>query len=82
MRLGVVEKDKIYLDPKIISATSVEVESLFSVSKYVFDDRRLSTTPEHVEQTMFLKQNHFLWDLQFFTQRVYNKKEEEDDEED
>jgi hypothetical protein len=48
----------------------VEVESLFSTSKYIFDDRRLGTTPEHVEQQMFLKEhveqqmflkeNHFL----------------------
>ena len=39
----------------------MEVESLFSTSKYIFDDRRLGTTPENVEQQMFLKENHFLW---------------------
>jgi hypothetical protein len=36
------------------------------------------TTPEHVEQQMFLKENHFLWNLEFFTLKVYNQ--EEDDE--
>ena len=70
-----------YLDPKIISATSVDVESLFSVAKFVFDDRRLATTPEHVEQIMFLKENHFLWDLQFFTLQVYNENDDDDDDE-
>lgn len=69
-----------YLDPKIISGTSVDVESLFSVAKFVFDDRRLATTPEHVEQIMFLKDNHFLWDLQFFTVHVYNENDDDDDD--
>ncbi len=70
-----------YLDPKLLSATSVDVESLFSVAKYVFDDRRLATTPEHVEEIMFLKENHFLWDLQFFTLHVYNENVDDDDDE-
>jgi hypothetical protein len=59
----------------------VEVESLFSTSKFVFDDRRLGTTPEHVEQQMFLKDNHFLWNLEFFTRKVYNQYDHEDDDE-
>jgi hypothetical protein len=45
----------------------------------VFDDRRLATAPEHVEQQMFLKDNHFLWDLKFFTFNVYNLYDEDDD---
>lgn len=73
------EVEKNYINPKIISATSVDVERLFSVSKYVFDSRRLATTPEHVEQQMFLKDNHFLWDLQFFNTKVYNLLEEDED---
>lgn len=73
------EKETIFINPKVISPTSVAAESLFSVSKYVFDDRRLATTPEHVEQQMFLKDNHFLWDLKFFTFNVYNLYDEDDD---
>ena len=53
--LGIETVSK-YINPKIISPTSVEVESLFSTSKYVFDDRRLGTTPEHVKQQMLLKE--------------------------
>lgn len=46
------------------------VESLFSQSKYIFNDRRLSTTPEHIEELMFLKTNHHLWDLEFVCKEV------------
>ena len=53
-----------FIDPAIVSPTSVVVESLFSESKYIWNDRRLGTTPEHIEEQMFLKCNHFLWDLE------------------
>lgn len=62
-----------FINPFIVSPTSVVVESLFSVAKYIWDDRRLATTPEHIEEGMFLKFNHHLWDLEFFTLNVYNQ---------
>lgn len=50
----------------------MKAESLFSESGYIFDDRRLGTSPDHIEQLMFLKQNHHLWDLQFVAKNVVN----------
>lgn len=68
----VADKPPKYIDASIIPPTSVMVESLFSESDYAFDDRRLGTSPEHIEQVMFLKKNHFLWDLEFFCREVLN----------
>ena len=52
----VADKPPKYIDASIIPPTSVMVESLFSESDYpAFDDRRLGTSPEHIEQVMFLK---------------------------
>jgi hypothetical protein len=59
-----------YLNVEGICPTSVIVESLFSQSKWIFNDRRMGTTPEHVEELMFLRCNHFLWDLEFFSSKV------------
>lgn len=61
---------KIYIDVSVIPSTSVMAESLFSQSKYIFNDRRLSTTPEHVEEIMFLRTNHHLWDLEFVCKEI------------
>lgn len=36
-----------------------------------YDDRRLFATPEHVEETVFLRFNRSLWDLEFFCRNVY-----------
>ena len=69
-----------FIDPAIVSPTSVVVESLFSESKYIWNDRRLGTTPEHIEEQMFLKCNHFLWDLEFFTLNVLNNVDGEEEE--
>lgn len=69
-----------YHNPSSISPTSVVVECLFSESKYVFDDRRLATTPEHIEELMFLRCNHSLWDLQFVTLNVINPNDDDPDE--
>jgi hypothetical protein len=44
-----------------ISIGSVCVESFFSVVDSVFDSRRMSTLPIHVEEQMFLKCNRTLW---------------------
>lgn len=44
-----------------IPVGSVCVESLFSVAEHVFDSRRLSTLPVHVEDQMFLRANRSLW---------------------
>jgi hypothetical protein len=74
------EKPK-FENPSIISPTSVVAECLFSESKYIFDDRRLGTTPEHVEEIMFLRCNHSLWDLHFFATHVLNSVDEEDPDE-
>ena len=64
----------------MICPTSVLVESLFSESKWIFDDRRLATSPEHIEEFMFLKSNHSLWDLQFFSEKVYSIPAENDND--
>ena len=69
---GEPDMDKIYLNASIVPPTSVKVESLFSESGYIFDERRLATTPERIEQLMFLKTNRFLWDLEFVAQHVVN----------
>jgi hypothetical protein len=61
-----------YLPAAKIPPTSVKTESLFSESGYIFDDRRLGTTPEHIEQIMFLKVNRHLWDLEFVARNVVN----------
>jgi hypothetical protein len=44
-----------------IPVGTVHVESLFSVVDSVFDSRRMSTLPIHVEEQMFLKCNRSLW---------------------
>jgi hypothetical protein len=49
------------MDTSFIACTSVVVESLFSQSRFYFDARRLGTSPEHIEQQMFLKANQELW---------------------
>jgi hypothetical protein len=54
-----------------IPPTSCLVESLFSEVQAAYDDRRLFATPEHVEETVFLRFNRSLWDLEFFCHNVY-----------
>lgn len=44
-----------YIDCSFIPPGSVMVESLFSKAGHMFDDRRLATTPVHVEQQVFLR---------------------------
>jgi len=54
-------QSKKYLDPSFIPCGSVEAESLFSIASAVWTDRRLFTTPEHIEAYMFLQYNRHLW---------------------
>jgi hypothetical protein len=44
-----------------IPVGTAEVESFFSIVDSVFDSRRMSTLPIHVEEQMFLKCNRSLW---------------------
>lgn len=44
-----------YIDCTFIPPGSVIVESLFSAVGWMFDDRRLATTPVHIEEQVFLK---------------------------
>ena len=46
----------------ILAATNV-VERLFSQTKLVYTDGRMSMTPAHLELVMFLKINRDLWDV-------------------
>ena len=47
---------------------TVIVESLFSIVGYMFDDRRMATTPTHIEEQVFLKVNRNLWNEKSFFQ--------------
>jgi len=58
------------MDPSFLPCGSVEVESLFSVSSSLWTDRRLRTTPEHIESFMFLKFNRELWDENLVTEAI------------
>jgi hypothetical protein len=69
---GKPNHDDNYWNAAQIPPTSVVVESLFSESGYMFDDRRLATTPEHIEQLMFLKTNRFIWDIELVAKHVVN----------
>lgn len=52
-----------YMDLKFILPGSCIVESLFSIASYLFNDRRLSITPVHMEEQIFLKINRSLWNV-------------------
>jgi hypothetical protein len=54
-------RSNIYPSVAWIPIGSVCAESLFSVADSVFDSRRLSTLPVHMEEQMFLKFNRTLW---------------------
>lgn len=64
------------MDTAFIHATSVIVEALFSKSGHIFGDRRSSTTPEHIEEQIFLKENRELWDVDS-VQLIFNQIEKE-----
>lgn len=59
-----------YADPSFIPSTSVKVESLFSISGYFFNSRRLGTEPSRIEQQLFLKFNKHIWNVQLVNQVV------------
>jgi hypothetical protein len=67
-----------YLDASKIPPTSVLVESLFSESGYIFDASRLGTSSTNIEELMFLKKNHFLWDLSLVSELIND--DSDDDE--
>lgn len=67
-----------YMDTSFISCGSVEVESIFSVSSHVWNDRRLGTSPEHVESFMFLKVNRHLWDERLVAEAIQACKDGEE----
>lgn len=60
-----VPKNK-YRNINYVPVGSVMVESLFSMVGNLFDDRRLSTTPVHIEEQVFLRVNNHLWGLHSF----------------
>lgn len=55
-----------YINCNFILPGTIIVESLFSMVGYMFDDRRMSTTPPHIEEQVFLKVNRNLWDEKTF----------------
>lgn len=55
-----------YINLKFVLPGTVIVESLFSMVGYMFDDRRMATTPTHIEEQVFLKVNRKLWNEQTF----------------
>jgi hypothetical protein len=69
-----------YLDPSFIPIGSVEVESFFSVCSSVWGDRRLGTTPEHIESYMFLKTNQEFWDMGTVNEAIQALKGNEKDD--
>ena len=70
-----------YMDPSFLPCGSVEVESLFSVCSDIWTDRRLSTTPEHIESYMFLKMNKHLWNENLVAKVIGEAQNEEIEEE-
>jgi hypothetical protein len=54
---------KKYIDVDFIPPGSVMVESLFSIVGHMFDKSRLSTSPVHLEEQVFLRMNNHLWNL-------------------
>lgn len=54
------------MDVNFIPVGSVIAESMFSLVGYLFDERRLSSTPVHSEEQVFLRINNHLWNLQSF----------------
>lgn len=68
----------IYQSTAFIPPTSVCVESLFSIAGWIWNDRRASTLPIHVEEQMFLR-NFIFWDANTI-QKVYYKYKEPADE--
>lgn len=50
-----------FLDPSFIPHSTAAVESLFSMVGWLFDSRRLATTPLHLEQQVFLRVNRGYW---------------------
>lgn len=63
-----------YMDVSFIACTSVLVESLFSQAGFYFDARRLGSTPEHIEQQMFLNANRDIWTTATVN-RIYERNE-------
>lgn len=63
-------RKKKYMDVDFIPVGSVIVESLFSSVAYMFDEKRLSSTPVHVEEQVFLRINKHLWNLHSFVNNI------------
>jgi hypothetical protein len=63
-------RKKKYMDVDFIPVGSVIVESLFSSVAYMFDEKRLSSTPVHVEEQVFLRNNKHLWNLHSFVNNI------------
>jgi hypothetical protein len=63
-----------YINLKFILPGTVIIESLFSVVGYMFDDRRMATTPIHIEEQVFLKVNRNYWNEQTFFTILKNEK--------
>ena len=64
---------KKYMNVNFIPAGSVMVESLFSVVGHMFDERRLSTAPVHLEEQVFLRMNNTLWNVNSFVNMNFDE---------
>jgi hypothetical protein len=61
-----VESVSKFIDLQFIPPGSVIVESLFSIVGHMFGDRRMSSSPVHIEEQVFLRVNRDLWDENTF----------------
>ena len=67
-KMEIESKSSKYINLNFILPGTVIVESLFSIVGYMFDDRRMATTPTHIEEQVFLKVNRNLWNEKSFFQ--------------
>jgi hypothetical protein len=65
--------EKKYINVNFIPAGSVMVESLFSIVGHMFTDRRLSTSPVHLEEQVFLRINSSLWNVYSFINMKFDE---------
>lgn len=75
-RSNLIPKKGSYMNTRFIPPGSVIVESLFSSVSHIFNNRRLSTTPVHIEEQIFLKANNYLWNKNSFVKVQLNLEEE------
>lgn len=64
------ERDESYNDCQFILGSAAHVERLWSVSKYVLTEHRMSMTPQLFEAIVFLRENERFWDMQLVAESI------------